>query len=228
MNATFRNLAAASLFAVGGAGTPRLERRRGRSAKRVCRTMPEPGLGGEPMQAILRNALRRAAARSARLWIHQQKQRWLRPIPLFEGRRVRGCAHRSARQVLTRIGLKRSQEIRPSLGQQLGGGVLGEAQGLGGRAFAARGEALTSVGREDHAAEGETAAVEFCKRGDRRSARAFQLGEKRALGGDGERGRLVIDGREQRAPWRDRRCASRRRWHPGPPPAASPPSTSAR
>ena len=64
---------------------------------------------------------------------------------------------------------------RPGLGQQLGGGVLGESERLLGAALAARGVALAAVGREDHAAEDEAAAGELREAGDRRAAGAVEL-----------------------------------------------------
>ena len=114
-----------------------------------------------------------------------------------------------------------AEEVGPGSGEQLGGGVLGELERLLRAAFAARGVALAAVGGEDRAAEDETAAGKLGEAGDRRAARAVELGEKGALGRDGERGRLMVDGREQLRPCACRRRGSRRRWRPGPRRAAS-------
>ena len=115
---------------------------------------------------------------------------------LSSGSTVASCpCSSSARSELERVGLgpgdeqahqaSAREEVGPGLGQQLGGGVLGQSQRLLGAALAARRVALAAVGREDHAAEDETAAGELGEAGDRRAAGAVEPGEEGALGRDG-------------------------------------------
>ena len=132
---------------------------------------------------------------------------------------------------LERIGLRACDEqahqvcvrkkVGPGLGQQLGGGVLGQSQRLLGAAFAPRCVRLAAIGREDHAAEDETAAGQLRQPRDRRAAGALQLRQERALRRDGQRGRLVVDRATAARPSPRRRCGSRRRWRPAPRRAAS-------
>ena len=70
--------------------------------------------------------------------------------------------------------------------------------------------------------------VKLRQRRYRHAAGALERGEEGALGSDGKRCRLVIDGRQQLGHVLDRRCAFPPRWRPAPPPAASPPPGRAR
>ena len=111
------------------------------------------------------------------------------------------------RSELERVGLGAGDEEahQPSARKKSGPALVNSsaatssasAKRLLGAAFAPRRVALAPVGGEDHAAEDETAASELRKAGNRRAAGALELGEEGALGGDGKRGRLMINGGEQ-------------------------------
>ena len=134
----------------------------------------------------------------------------------------------SGRVTRRRIRLSARKKSGPALASSSAAASSASGERLLGAAFAAGRVALAAVGREDHAAEDEAAAGELGEAGNRRAAGAVELGEEGALGGDGKRGRLMVDGREQLRPSRRRRRGSRRRWRPAPRPAASPRSAPAR